>query len=103
MTFLGGEHVGYNGEVYGFEEIPETPKVPQYQASWGPSLETVAYALGTAYGTFIAYENIHRAKGTPEADEKAERNHELATLMSDALASLDDYMNHAEDLHVKEE
>ncbi len=44
-------------------------------------------ALTLAAITFREYEQLHLAKGTQDADEKAHRNHDLAATMEAALAT----------------
>lgn len=49
------------------------------------ALSTAYEALGDARIKFGFYEEQHRAKGTPEADEKAEVNRDMASRMADAM------------------
>lgn len=82
MTVKAGDafHVKIDDDRNGFSV--ETAK--------GVSPQMTETALRQAMHQFFAYEKAHRAKGTPDGDEKASVNHEMALLMARALGEEDD-------------
>lgn len=53
-----------------------------------PSVDRLVEAATKARDKFLHYELLHRLKCTSEGDEKADRNREMADMLTEALASI---------------
>lgn len=69
------------GEIEGILEAAGLPTLLT-------KLAEVERAATKARDTFLHYEQLHRLKCTSEGDEKADRNREMADMLSEALGSI---------------